>query len=345
MLTKRILTVGLLAGAVLLPVGAFAQGQPGPGEGRRRGGEARPGAEAKPEATKAPVDESTLTDEQKKAFDLKKRLMAENQNSLARIFRAIDRALGKTPDPDGANLPQGRGGPGGGNMPDMGALQDRMREMLGGQDPQELLRNLGEQFGGGQGLEGLREQFGLGGRPGGPGAPAEGATPAPAEKGATPAPGKKEENVTPAPANEDLNSFFDKMFGPEGSQPAEKGAPAKPAEKAAPAKPVEKAAPAKPAEKAAPAKAPAWIGLRVRPATEEDGAVGVLVESVTAGGPGDTAQLKEGDIITKIGGADIASTDDLRKVVSAAKAGDKTQLVITRDGKKKNIEFTYGERK
>jgi S1-C subfamily serine protease len=86
---------------------------------------------------------------------------------------------------------------------------------------------------------------------------------------------------------------------------------------------------------------------------------GALVQSVSPGGPADKAGIRAGDlsatldnhpiqlggdIIIKVAGKDIRSSNDLRAAVVDRKAGDKVKVTLVRAGKVKNVEVTLGER-
>jgi S1-C subfamily serine protease len=86
---------------------------------------------------------------------------------------------------------------------------------------------------------------------------------------------------------------------------------------------------------------------------------GALVQSVSPGGPADKAGIRAGDlsatldnhpiqlggdIIIKVAGKDIRSSNDLQAAVVDRKAGDKVKVTLVRAGKVKNVEVTLGER-
>lgn len=71
---------------------------------------------------------------------------------------------------------------------------------------------------------------------------------------------------------------------------------------------------------------------------------GVLVSGVEDDGPADKAGLKEGDVIVKFNGDAVTSPDDLRQMVRDTDPGSKVKLQIMRDGRKKTLSLTLGER-
>lgn len=88
----------------------------------------------------------------------------------------------------------------------------------------------------------------------------------------------------------------------------------------------------------------AQIGVTVRPAVSEDGitGTGAEIDDVTAGGAGDEAGLKKGDIITAVNGDLVASSEALVASVRGFQPGQKITLTYTRDGKKNEVEVTLG---
>jgi S1-C subfamily serine protease len=86
---------------------------------------------------------------------------------------------------------------------------------------------------------------------------------------------------------------------------------------------------------------------------------GALVQKVTPGGPADKAGIRAGDIsaqldnhpiqlggdiITKVDGTDIRTSNDLQAAVADRKPGDKVRLTLKRGSTTKTAEVTLGER-
>jgi serine protease Do len=65
--------------------------------------------------------------------------------------------------------------------------------------------------------------------------------------------------------------------------------------------------------------------------------------AVVSGSPADKAGVKEGDIITKVGGDAVNSSHSLQSLVGKYKPGDKMQLTINRDGKTMALSATLQE--
>jgi Do/DeqQ family serine protease len=71
---------------------------------------------------------------------------------------------------------------------------------------------------------------------------------------------------------------------------------------------------------------------------------GALVEDVTPGGPADKAGIKNGDVIRKLGGKTVGSSEQLMAAVTDINPGTEVALDILRDGKPMTIHLTLGER-
>jgi len=83
----------------------------------------------------------------------------------------------------------------------------------------------------------------------------------------------------------------------------------------------------------------AYLGVQIG---DTNGA-GVLVQSVTAGGPAAKAGLVAGDVITSVNGRQTPTVDDLTSVVSELKPGTKVSLaVVTQHGAHKSVDLTLG---
>jgi serine protease Do len=85
-----------------------------------------------------------------------------------------------------------------------------------------------------------------------------------------------------------------------------------------------------------------YLGVTYRMITKEIATLrelpeGAFIASVLPGSPAEKAQLKRGDIVTRIGGKDMNSTLSLSQVIAKIKVGDKLDLEIDREGKKISI--------
>ena len=71
---------------------------------------------------------------------------------------------------------------------------------------------------------------------------------------------------------------------------------------------------------------------------------GVVVAQVVSGTPADQAGLEPGDVITGANGKDVASPDDLTKVIKATPIGGTVNLQVWSAGTKKLVSIKVGER-
>lgn len=70
---------------------------------------------------------------------------------------------------------------------------------------------------------------------------------------------------------------------------------------------------------------------------------GALVERVATGGPAHAAGLRAGDVVVAAGDADVASFDDLLRVVSAAEIGEVLPIRYVRGGSERTVDVALGE--
>lgn len=78
-------------------------------------------------------------------------------------------------------------------------------------------------------------------------------------------------------------------------------------------------------------------------ATKAGFSTGAQVGKLTAGGPGETAGLKVGDIVVKFNNEPITSSGELTAAVRFEKAGSKATIVVLREGKEVTIDVTLGD--
>ncbi len=71
---------------------------------------------------------------------------------------------------------------------------------------------------------------------------------------------------------------------------------------------------------------------------------GVIVSSVIKGSPAETANLKEEDVILEFGGFAVWSSSQFSRLVQETPAGRKVDMVVSRDGKRINLNATLEKR-
>jgi serine protease Do len=81
--------------------------------------------------------------------------------------------------------------------------------------------------------------------------------------------------------------------------------------------------------------------LAKRLGVKEDG--GVLVTEVFPRSPSEKAGLKEGDVITEVGGKAVKESRELQTAVAGLPTGKAVDLTVVRDGKSKTLQVTIAE--
>jgi S1-C subfamily serine protease len=71
---------------------------------------------------------------------------------------------------------------------------------------------------------------------------------------------------------------------------------------------------------------------------------GAIVTQVGAGSPAARGGLQEGDIIVALGDQEVKNDQQLRQAILARKPGDQVALTIVRNGQRRQIQLTLGER-
>ncbi len=70
---------------------------------------------------------------------------------------------------------------------------------------------------------------------------------------------------------------------------------------------------------------------------------GVLVRGVVAGSPAEQAGLKAGDVITALDSEEVASVQDLTRILYAAEVGEPLDVTYVRDGQTQTVTVTLAE--
>ena len=71
---------------------------------------------------------------------------------------------------------------------------------------------------------------------------------------------------------------------------------------------------------------------------------GVLITDVKTDSPADKAKMKRGDVIVEFDGTEIKDVNQFRMLAAEAAPGEKINIVLIREGKKKSIKLEIGER-
>ncbi len=94
-----------------------------------------------------------------------------------------------------------------------------------------------------------------------------------------------------------------------------------------------------------------WLGVQIGNVSEEmaeaiglDEAKGAIVSSVTPGSPAESSGLQRGDVIVRVNSKDVADSITTTREVGSLAAGSRNKFVIYRDGERKTINVTVGER-
>ncbi len=92
-----------------------------------------------------------------------------------------------------------------------------------------------------------------------------------------------------------------------------------------------------------------FLGVQIQEVTEDiaqsldlDEARGALIAGVEPDGPAKEAGLKTGDLILEFNGQKVDRLKDLPRLVAAAKAGEKAEVRILRDGKERTVKVEVG---
>ncbi|MEU1052525.1 trypsin-like peptidase domain-containing protein [Streptomyces sp. NPDC005876] len=88
----------------------------------------------------------------------------------------------------------------------------------------------------------------------------------------------------------------------------------------------------------------AALGITGRTVVDGDyRAAGVAVVEVREGGAAADAGLREGDVITGVGGSEVTTITSLTEALASREPGERTKVTFTRDGDERTVEVTLGE--
>jgi serine protease Do len=93
-----------------------------------------------------------------------------------------------------------------------------------------------------------------------------------------------------------------------------------------------------------------YLGVQIRPVTEDfqellelEGREGALVDSVLADSPADEAGVERLDVIVEFDGKKVETMEELPKLVAATAVGTKAEVVVLRDGERKELTVVLAE--
>ena len=93
-----------------------------------------------------------------------------------------------------------------------------------------------------------------------------------------------------------------------------------------------------------------WLGVRVQSVTPELAAgfkmpkpTGALIATVTAGGPADRAGIKQGDVVIRFNGQEIAETRHLPRIIAETPFDTSVPVIVWREGKQLSFQVKLGE--
>ena len=94
-----------------------------------------------------------------------------------------------------------------------------------------------------------------------------------------------------------------------------------------------------------------WLGVQVQSLTPELVALfglpdnkGALIAEIIGNSPAEKCGLGKGDIIRKVNGKNIARSSDLVSIITTLAVGDKTDIIVLRNGKETAIPVIIGKR-
>ncbi len=88
-----------------------------------------------------------------------------------------------------------------------------------------------------------------------------------------------------------------------------------------------------------------WLGVAIESLPADNGRdEGVIVTSVTAGGPAAMGGIQPGDVLLAVNGTPVPSSLDLVRTVAALAPGSRARVTLNRNGARMALSVTVGER-
>ena len=81
-----------------------------------------------------------------------------------------------------------------------------------------------------------------------------------------------------------------------------------------------------------------WVGANVEDETEPDGTLRVRIAELGSESPATQGGLKEGDIVSKIGGVKISTAEDVIDASFFLTAGDRVPIIVEREGQEISVD-------
>ncbi len=93
-----------------------------------------------------------------------------------------------------------------------------------------------------------------------------------------------------------------------------------------------------------------WLGISMRSLDALDAesagldrVFGAMVQDVTPGGPAEAAGLRQGDVIVRLGGEEVARSARLQQLIALRRPGDEVAIEIVRNGDPRTFQVRLGE--
>lgn len=93
----------------------------------------------------------------------------------------------------------------------------------------------------------------------------------------------------------------------------------------------------------------AWLGVGIRPVTEEVAAslglnkpVGALITELYEGGPAERGGIQPGDLLINFGGIEVRDPAHLQQLVAEARVGESARITVMRNGRRVDLSVKTG---
>ncbi len=93
-----------------------------------------------------------------------------------------------------------------------------------------------------------------------------------------------------------------------------------------------------------------WLGVMIQPVSRDlaesfgmESASGALIADVDPAGPAAGAGLQAGDVVIQVDGEEVEQSRHLPRLIGRVSPGDEAELVIMRDGQRRELSVTIGD--